>query len=65
MLLIRKFREAEGYTQTYIAKILGINQKTYSKYENEKLEISYKDLIKLADLYGVSLDILVGRKRKI
>ena len=47
--------------QIEIAKYLGVNQGTYSDYENGKINIPIDMLIRLADLYGVSLDYLVGR----
>ena len=37
---------------------------TYSGYENGRIKVPVELLIKLADLYGVSLDYLVGRTEK-
>ena len=31
---IRDLREDSDYTQEYIAKLLNVNQRTYSRYEN-------------------------------
>lgn len=61
-MLIKQLRQANGLTQKDVAKLLGVGQNTYSKYEKEQLEISWKDLVILADYYGVSLDVLVERK---
>ena len=48
--------------QVAIAKYLGVNQSTYSDYENGKINVPVEVLIKLADYYQVSLDYLVGRR---
>ena len=44
-----------------MAEKIGVRQTTYSKYELGKINIPIDMLIRLADLYGVSLDYLVGR----
>lgn len=44
-----------------ISTVLGIDQSYYSKIENNKHEIKLETLIKIADLYNVSLDYLTGR----
>ena len=58
---IRDLREDQDWTQEYVAEQLGIRQTTYSKYELGKILVPIDMLIKLADLYQVSLDYLVGR----
>ena len=58
---IRNLRIDGGYTQRDIAKILGVNQNTYSQYEIGVLNYSVEALEKLADFYGVSVDYLLGR----
>ena len=55
-------REINGYTQTEIAKGTGISQQKISYYESGKHSPSIEECIRLADFYGVSLDVLVGRK---
>lgn len=61
---IRNLREDADKTQTEIAEYLNIKQTTYSKYELGKINVPIEMLIKIADYYDVSLDYLVGRKRK-
>ena len=61
---IRNLREDADKTQTEIAEYLNIKQTTYSKYELGKIIVPIEMLIKIADYYDVSLDYLVGRKRK-
>ena len=58
---IGELRTDRDMKQIEIAKYLGVNQGTYSDYENGKINIPIDMLIRLADLYGVSLDYLVGR----
>lgn len=55
---LRKYRE---YTQQDVALKLGIDRTTYNKYETGKSEPDYEILRKLADLFGVSTDYLIGR----
>lgn len=61
---IRNLREDADKTQAEIAEYLNIKQTTYSKYELGKINVPIEMLIKIADYYDVSLDYLVGRKRK-
>ena len=58
---IRNLRIDSGYTQKQIGEYLGISQNTYSQYEIGVLNYPIDVLIKLADLYGVSIDYLLGR----
>ena len=60
-LKIRDMREDRDLTQKQIAEYLMCDQSLYSKYEREEREIPLHLLIKLADLYNVNLDYLVGR----
>lgn len=58
---IRSLRIDNGYTQKQIGDYLGISQNTYSQYEIGVLKYPVDVLMKLADLYGVSVDYLLGR----
>lgn len=58
---IRSIRIDRGYTQEQIAKQLGISQNTYSQYEIGVLNYPVDAIVKLADIYGVSTDYLLGR----
>lgn len=59
---IKRLRKNKGLKQQEIADILGIKQNSYSDWENGKTEPSYENLVKLADLFEVSLDSLFGRE---
>ena len=60
-LRVRDLREDRDLRQKELAAYLGVHQTTYSEYEWGKLNIPVSALHKLADLYGVSVDYLLGR----
>ena len=57
---IRDLREDRDMTQTQIAKMLGMSQTGYSKYETGENDIPTLILIKLARFYNTSIDYLLG-----
>ena len=57
-----ELRKLNNLTQKQVANQLGISQPSYIRYENGKAEPSLENLIKLADLFDVSIDYLCGRK---
>ena len=57
---LRALREDRDLTQTQIAKILGMSQTGYSKYETGENDIPTAILIKLARYYNTSIDYLLG-----
>ncbi len=58
---LRNLREDLDMTQTQVGEFLHVSQRAYSHYESGTRDIPIEILIKLADLYNVSLDELVGR----
>lgn len=58
---IRDLREDKDLNQTQVAKILGMSQTGYSKYETGENDLPTAILIKLADFYDVSADYLLNR----
>ena len=60
---IRDLREDRDLNQTAVAKMLGMSQTGYSKYETGENDVPTDILIKLADFYGVSVDYLHGRTK--
>ncbi len=58
---LRDLREDRDLTQTYIAQMLHVSQRTYSRYENDERAIPIEILSRLADFYDTSIDYLVGR----
>lgn len=57
---IRDLREDRDLNQTEIARMLGMSQTGYSKYETGENDIPTSILIKLARFYGTSIDYLLG-----
>lgn len=57
---IRDLREDKDMTQTQIAKIIGMSQTGYSKYETGENDIPTSILIKLARFHNTSIDYLLG-----
>ncbi len=56
---IRNFREDKDLTQTEIAKLLGMSQTGYSKYETGENDIPTPILIALAKIHNTSIDYLL------
>lgn len=59
-LRLRDFREDKDMSQAEMAKLLGVSQQTYSRYESHTTEIPLELLIWLAEYYGTSTDYLLG-----
>ena len=61
---IRDLREDKDMTQQQTADLLSINRRTYSGYETGTRTIPPEILIKLAEIHGVSIDYLLGKRDK-
>ena len=57
---LRDLREDNDLSQKELAKIIGMSQTGYSKYETGENDIPTIILIKLSRFYGVSIDYLLG-----
>ena len=57
---LRDLREDKDMNQTQVAKILGMSQTGYSKYETGENDIPTDILIKLSQFYNVSIDYILG-----
>ncbi len=60
--IIKELRKQSGMTQKEVAEKLAIKTQSYQSYETGITVPSLQKFIKLADLFDVSLDFLVGRK---
>lgn len=56
---IRDLRTDNDMTQSELAKLLGMSQTGYSKYETGENDIPTQILIKLARIYNTSIDYLL------
>ena len=57
---IRELREDRDLTQTQVAAVLGIDQRTYSNYELGYRARPIEHLIRLCKYYKVSADFVLG-----
>ena len=57
-----ELRTQNGWTQSDVAIKLGISYQSYQAYERGVAVPTLQNFIKLATLYDVSLDFLVGKK---
>lgn len=59
---LKHFREDSGLTQPELAEKLGINQSNIVRFENGTKVPTLPLAIQLADVFGCTLDNLVGRR---
>ena len=57
---ICEMRMAMGWSQVDLAKRLGVAKQTVSNWENENIQPSIEMLIRIARLFGVATDYLLG-----
>lgn len=62
--ILKSLRQKEGITQAEAAEKLGVSLSSYQKYERDKGSImpSLDVLMKIVDMYKVTIDYLVGRE---
>lgn len=58
-----ELRKKAGLSQTQLADQLGVTNKAVSKWENGKAKPGTETIRKLASLFSVSLDTLLGKKK--
>ena len=61
---IEKRRIAAGMSQLQLSRLVGVQQNTISQYEKGKREPSLEVLIKLADIFGCTIDELVRGEKE-
>lgn len=60
---LTNLRESKGWSKTYVAKAIGLSSmQTYANYEYGRREPDFSTVNKLANLFNVSADYLLGRK---
>lgn len=57
---INELRRAMGWSQVQLAEKLNISKQTVSNWENENIQPSIEMLIRVATLFQVSTDYLLG-----
>lgn len=58
---LKKTRMAKGIPQQTVADYLGINRVSYARYESGERQPDFHTAERIADLFGVSVDYLLGR----
>lgn len=56
-----KLREKNNFSQSFVARQIGVTPALISAYEKQERKPSLDKLIALADVYHVSTDYLLGR----
>lgn len=57
---IKQLRTEKGMKQTELAKILKIGQATMSNWETGRSEPDYDALIEMSEIFGTSIDYILG-----
>ena len=57
---LRELRKSKGYTQEALAKTIGITPGAIGLYEQDRREPDNDTLIALAEIFGISVDYLLG-----
>lgn len=60
---LKELRKEHGYTQAEVAERIGFTRSAYTNMEIGIREITVDTLDKLASLYGVTTDYLLGREK--
>ena len=58
---IKQLRLEKNITQKELASLIGVSQRLISNYENNSATPTVENLIKIADIFKVSLDFLTDR----
>lgn len=59
---LRELRTARKLTQTRVAELLGVSPRVYHRWESGSATPLLATVVKIADILGVTLDELAGRK---
>ncbi len=60
--ILKTLRKERKLSQDALAKSVGVTQQCVSEWERGRIEPTLSYLWKLADLFGVSIDVLCGRR---
>ncbi len=62
---LKELRLENGWTQQQVADKIGVSRVNYTRYELNASEPDFEILLKLADLFDVSLDYIFDRQKFI
>ena len=60
---IRELRLSKRMSQVELAKLLGVSKQSVSNWENDNIQPSIEMLLKIAEVFSVSTDYLLGLKQ--
>lgn len=58
---LKNLRQQNHLQQEQVARLVGVERSTVSMWENDLRQPPYTTLVRLADVYGVTTDYLLGR----
>lgn len=61
---IKELRISQGYSQVDFAKKLGVTKQCVSNWENDNVVPSVEMLVKIADIFNVTTDYILGRTNR-
>ena len=61
---IKQLRTAHGYNQVEFARLVGVTKQCVSNWENDNVIPSIEMLIKMADIFHVTTDYILGRDER-
>ena len=61
MNIIKNFRQNMGITQSELASLCGVHQTAVSQWEKGRTLPDKQTLVRLSDVFGVSVDLLMGK----
>ena len=62
---IKELRVEQGYSQVDFAKKLGVTKQCVSNWENDNVVPSIEMLVKMADVFCVTTDYILGRTDRV
>lgn len=61
---LKQLRQSKHLTQAQVAERIGVTASMVSSYETDIRLPSYEVMLRIADLFGVSVDYLLGREER-
>ena len=58
---IKELRIEKGYTRKQLAELLFVSERLISYWENNQRECDFDMLIKISNIFNVSIDFLLGK----
>lgn len=59
--ILRSLRVEHKMSQAALANVIGVTQQSISEWEQGNMEPTLSNLWALSDVFGISIDVLVGK----